>query len=115
MKKLSAILLVLCVLFSFAACGGGASGGKETLAGRWELYDEGSTAPKTVLVFNEDLTGERTTVRNGRTEVNTFTYTDDGSVLFISYDNKTTQTFNYTLETGKLTVSEGVVYVKAAE
>lgn len=114
MKKLSAIILVLCVLFSFAACGG-ANGGKETLAGKWELYDEGVSAPKTVYIFNEDMTGERTTVRNARTEVNSFTYTDDGTVLSIAYDNKTTQTFQYKLEPGKLTLSEGVVCVKAAQ
>lgn len=115
MKKLSAIVLVLCVLFSFAACGGANGKGKEVLTGKWELYDEGATAPKAVYIFNDDMTGERTTVRNARTEINSFTYTDDGSVLFISYDNKTTQTFNYTLEPGKLTLSEGVVCVKAEQ
>lgn len=117
MKKLSAIVLVLCVLFSLAACGGGEGGigKKETLVGTWELYDEGASAPKAVYVFNEDMTGERTTVRNARTEKQSFTYTDDGSVLFISYQNKTTDTFNYSLEPGKLTLSDNIVCVKAAQ
>lgn len=117
MKKLSAIVLVLCLVFSLAACGGGegGSGKKETLIGTWELYDEGASAPKAVYVFNEDMTGERTTVRNARTEVQSFTYTDDGSVLNIAYKNLTTDTFSYTLEPGKLTFNGSIVCVKAAE
>ena len=114
MKKIIAIMLALCVLFSFAACGGEkGSKGKETLTGTWQLFDEGASAPKATFVFNEDMTGTKTAVRNARTEVYNFTYTDDGTTLHIAYENNTVQDLTYELQPGKLDFGEGVVYTKA--
>lgn len=113
MKKTVTILLALCILFAFAACGSKDDGGI-TLLGTWHLCDEGTTAPKGILVFNEDASGSYTSVVNAREETKSFTYTDDGSVLKLSFEDGTSSEWSYTLEAGNLTINGTKVFTRPA-
>ena len=115
MKKTLAILLALCMLFAFAACGGGAgSKSSEKLLGTWTLYNGDSTAVKATLVINDDGTGVYTTSIDARDTAKTFTYTDNSGVLELSFEDGTSAQWSYTLEEGKLTVGNNT-FVKPAQ
>ena len=115
MKKILAVLLALSVLFAFAACGGGSEGeeaqGVKKLTGEWHLYTEGVSDPTEAYTFNEDGTGVRVRMRGLTKEVNNFTYTDEGTVITLNFENDTTLKFNYTLEVDKL-ILDGKTFVR---
>ncbi len=116
MKKILAILLTLSFLFAFAACGSkSGTDGEKVIAGTWQLFDEGASAPKATLIFNEDMTGQKTTVRSAREETLSFTYSLDGAQLHIAYENGTVQDMTYVLEGDKLTLDGTAVYTRAAQ
>jgi len=117
MKKTLSVILALCILFAFAACGSAGDDkaqGEKTLLGTWHLYSEGSTTPKASIVMNEDGTGVYTTVREARETVKNFTYTDASGVLKLAFEDGTSAEWSYTLEVDKLTI-EGNTFTRPVQ
>ena len=114
MKKAFAILLVISMLFAFAACGGSgdeASEGEKTLLGEWHLYDEGQTSPKETITFNEDGTGARVVMSDGVKRKSEFTYAEKSGALELTFENSNVSSVSYTLEVNSLTLNNNV-YVR---
>ncbi len=110
MKKFLAILMVLMMVLSLAACDGGKGKEEETLTlvGQWEYESGGYT-----YTFNEDGTG---TYSFGGTEMK-FTYEDKGNAFSLLYDGNTDATdYEYVIEGKTLTVTDSfgspVVYTR---
>lgn len=106
MKKIIAFLLVVMMVFSFAAC---SSEEKVTLIGTWESVDISGAK----YTFNEDGSGKYTFMGTDME----FTYTDDGTQVTIQYSNSDApNVFKYTIAEGKLNIEDSfgsiVVYEK---
>ncbi|MBQ4569053.1 MAG: hypothetical protein IJA62_03170 [Ruminococcus sp.] len=106
MKKAFALIMVLVMVLSLAACGGKTEEEALTLVGQWE-YEGGGY----VYTFNEDGTG---TYSFAGTDMK-FTYEDKGTSFSLLYDGNTDATdFEYVIDGKTLTVTdsfgEPVVY-----
>lgn len=119
MKKTIAILLALCMLFAFAACGSDGSDGETaqgntTLTGKWYRVVKGEADENPTLEFNEDGTGVYYKMsEGGRTEIRNFTYTDEAGALSFVYEDgtATAEPQPYTIEGNNLTLGKNT-YVK---
>ena len=119
MKRITALLLSVLLLFSFAACGEGTgeseSGNIETdaesanvtseesseasIIGSWECVDYKGA----IYTFNTDGTGSYTFEGN----VMNFTYTDNGDSVELKYETATVpSTHNYTVEGDRLLIED---------
>jgi len=112
--KVFAVILALALILSLAACGGsdnnngsskgsGGAKGDSAVVGTWENSEYGI-----VCTFNENGTG---TLNEPDYSVS-FTYTDKGSFLEITYDGATdVQHIDYVFEGDNLNLA-GITYTK---
>lgn len=111
MKKTIAILLALCMLFAFAACGSDDGSEQETtqavvtLTGKWYRVVKDEADENPTYEFNEDGTGSWTRMREGgRTESKTFTYVDEAGKITFTYEDGLTSDIKYTFDGDKLVI-----------
>ena len=117
--KALAVIVMLVMLASLAACGGSnsssnsgsnsgsgssvVSAGESAVVGSWENTDYGYAC-----VFNSDGTG---TLTEGETTTD-FTYTDNGSAIEVTFaGGSAPQSLDYTLADNTLTIG-GIQYTK---
>ena len=119
MKKLFAIIMVMCLVMGLCACGGGEtkSDSAKSIAGRYEIY---SMQFQGQIMNKEELTDREVDETVILKEDGTGTWIFSGDEITISYDEKTItdtsisfgETYNYEFKDGilKITVGEDAYY-----
>ena len=107
MKKIIALILILCLFASFAACSEEEKVDKNAPHGRYELFLLDKVCG--ILVFS----GNKVTDTNGKGETTTGTFTMHGDQVIITYDNGETTDYTYDKEKDILyNIYGGLVYTK---
>ena len=111
MKRITAVLLLVVMLFALCACGekGGSDKKDATLVGSWVSEDISDA----IYTFNEDGSGD---YEYFGTKMK-FTYEDDGKAVTLKYENATEENvFTNPIKGDKLEIEDSfgdkVIYIK---